>query len=137
MLLAAFVLIQTPALVAQCPGPQDLLIDLKDTPSPSHENTTQYPTAFSADAARRVVENQRVVMWDVAWTPGESASMHFHRRNTFIMVIDGGELALITPDGQPEVRSIATGQVLFSAGGRVFAEQATKRAVRAIVVELK
>lgn len=119
------------------PPRRAVLIDLKDTRSPSFENTTKYPTAFPSDAARKLVENQRVVMWDCTWTPGQIAPTYFYDKNAFIMFVDGGELTVTSPDGQPQVLSVSSGRVLFNAGGRARAEQATKGAVRAIIVELK
>jgi len=62
------------------PPRRAILIDLKDAPSPFQENTTRYPTAFPADVARRIVDNPRVVLWDVTLTPAQIAPMHFHRR---------------------------------------------------------
>ena len=119
------------------PPRRAILIDLKDEPSPFQENTTRHPTAFPADVARRIADNPRVVMWDITWTPGQIAPMYFHRRNFFIVFVDGGELAVLTQDGQTQAVSASAGQVLFTAGGRALAHQATTRPVRAVVVELK
>lgn len=114
-----------------------VLIDLKDQPSPTLPNTTQYPTAFPRDAARKVVENPRVVMWDVAWVPNQPAALYFHDKNAFIIFVDAGELALTAPNDQPQALSVHAGQILFWTGGGVRAERAINGAVRAVVVELK
>lgn len=114
-----------------------VLIDLKDTPSRSYNNSTSYPMAFPMRDAIKVVENQRIIMWDYTWTPGQSTPIYFHDRDSFVMIVDGGELTLSTSDAAPQVISVSPGQVLFNPGGRAYAEHANKGAVRAIIVELK
>jgi hypothetical protein len=94
-----------------------------------------FEEAVALRVPMKVVDNQRVVMWDRTWDAGQTVPIHFYERNVFVIFVDGGELMLITPDERPQVSSFATGQVLFLSGGQARALQATKAAVRAIVVE--
>jgi hypothetical protein len=119
------------------PPRRAILVDLKDTPSPLYENATRFSGGVPADGALKVVDNQRVIMWDRTWDAGLTVPLHFYERNVFVIFVDGGELMVTTPDEPPQVSSFATGQVLFLSGGHARALQATKVAVRAIVVELK
>lgn len=119
------------------PPRRAILVDRSDVPSPSYDNSTPLPSAFPLDGGQRVVDNQRVVMWDQTWMPGQPGPMSFYSRNVVVMFVDGGELTLGAPDGPSEVSSFATGQVVFLPGGRARSVRATTHAVRAIVVELK
>jgi hypothetical protein len=114
-----------------------VLIDLKEVAVRTYANTTAHPDAAPADSTRKVLENARVIMWERTWAPGQAATMTFQTRDAFMMVVDGGELTVTSPDAPPQVLTLSPGQVLFQPGGRARAEQAAKGAVRAIVVELK
>jgi uncharacterized protein YjlB len=114
-----------------------ILIDLKDSRPPSPDNTTGYPTAFPRDAAKKIVDNQRVTMWDYTWTPGQTAPTYFYEKAAFTIFVDDGQLNLTGPDGKSEVRVFNAGQILFTPGGTARSEEAMKNAVHAIIIELK
>ena len=114
-----------------------VLIDLKSQPSMTVANNTQYRTVFPEGVAKKVVDNTRVVMWDITWTAGQPVQNYFYTRNTFVVYVDGGELRSSEAGGVEALRPIAPGQVIFVAAGRARSDQATAAPVRAIVVELK
>jgi len=114
-----------------------ILIDLKDTPSPSYVNKTGLPPAFPRDGARKVLENQRIVIWDYTWTPGKPVPMHFHERDVFVVFLESGELKSTTPEGQSTLRSFAANDTLFSSANHSHTEELMRGAARAIFVELK
>jgi hypothetical protein len=117
---------------AGSPKRHAVIIDLKDrapiTPSPS---------AFTdSAAARKVTDNARVTLWDYAW-PANPAKPVTLTHNTFIIIVDGGELKGLGPDGKAHVQAASSGQVLFRAAGTRFAEAAAKGPIRAVLVEVK
>jgi hypothetical protein len=114
-----------------------ILVDLKDAPSPAYPNKTGLPSAFPREGARKLVENQRVIIWDYAWTAGKPSPMHFHDKDVFLVFIGAGELKSTTPDGQATVRPIRLNESQFNPGNRAHTEEMTGGAVRAIIVELK
>jgi len=114
-----------------------VLIDLKPQRSPSAANNTQYRSVFPNGAATKVLENPRVVLWDVTWTAGQPVQTYFYTRNTFVVYVDGGELRSSEAGGVEALRPIAPGQVIFVPAGRARSDQATAATVRAIIVELK
>ena len=114
-----------------------VLIDLKPQHSPTVANNTQYRTVFPPGAATKVLENPRVVMWNMTWTAGQPAQIYFYTRNTFIVYVDEGEIRSSEAGGVEALRPIAAGQVAFVAAGRARSDQATAATVRAVVVEVK
>ena len=123
--------------LSDSPPRHAVLIDLKPQQSPAVVNNTQYRAVFPANTATKVLENPRVVMWDMTWTAGQPAQIYFYTRNTFVVYVDGGELRSSEAGGVEALRPIAPGQVIFVAAGRARSDQATAASVRAIVVELK
>ena len=114
-----------------------MLIDLKPQQSPSVANNTQYRTVFPDGVAKKIVDNPRVVMWDMTWTAGQPAQTYFYTHNTFVVYVDGGELRSSEAGGVEALRQLAAGQVTFVPAGRSRLDQATAAPVRAILVELK
>ncbi len=114
-----------------------VLIDLKPQQSPTVANNTRYRSVFPANDAKKVVDNPRVVIWDITWTAGQPAQIYFYTHNTFVIYIDPGELRSSEAGGVEALRPIAAGQVTFIPAGRSRSDQATAAPVHAIVVELK
>ncbi len=114
-----------------------ILIDVKDHAAPPIPNTSGLPTAFPREGAEKRLENDRVVIWDYRWTPGEPTPMHFHDKDVVVVVMEGGELESTTPDGKSRVNRVARGEASFTPGNRSHTEKLVSGAARAILVELK
>jgi hypothetical protein len=114
-----------------------IFVDLKDAPSPMYENKTSLPKAFPREGSIKVLENQRVIVWDYTWQPGKPTPMHFHDKDTLVVYLAGGELKSTTPDGQSTPRVVAANDAQFNLGNRTHQEELIKGSVRAIIVELK
>jgi hypothetical protein len=123
--------------VSSNPPRHAVIIDLKDLAARSFVNSSGSPTAFAEGVARKVLENQRVVMWDYTWPSGQGAPTYFYDKDAFIIFVDGGELTSSSAGQQPQALSVSAGQVLFRAGGRALSERSTKGDVRGIIIELK
>lgn len=123
--------------ISDQPPRHAVLIDLKPQHSPTVANNTRYRAVFPEGVATKVVDNPRVVMWDMTWTAGQPAQTYFYTHNTFIVYVDEGELRSSEAGGVEALRQIAAGQVTFVAAGRSRSDRATAAPVRAIVVELK
>jgi hypothetical protein len=67
------------------PPRRAILVDLSEMPSPSYDNSTTFPVVFPLEGAQKLIENQRVVMWDQTWAPGQSGPTHFYPRNVVVM----------------------------------------------------
>jgi len=54
-----------------------IVIELQNRTVPPLRNTSGCPDAFPRLRATRVLDNNRVVVWDYAWIPGQPTPMHF------------------------------------------------------------
>jgi hypothetical protein len=116
---------------------RSLVIDLKDHPVPPIENTSGYPLGFPRPGAKKLLENDRVIVWDYSWAPGIPTAMHFHDKDVVVLFLEDGDLKSTTPDGQSVVNPYTTGTVRFNARNRTHAETLVRGKQRAIVTELK
>jgi len=111
-------------------------VDLKDAPG-HMENKTKYPNAFPRPGVKKVLENDRVIVWDYTWTPAKPTPMHFHDKDVVVVYVENGELRSTTPDGKSDANAISFGLVRFNRRDRTHSEELTKGSARAIIIELK
>lgn len=114
-----------------------ILTDIKGGPIGAMANTSGYPAAFPRAGAKQAVDNEKVTIWEYAWTVGKSTGMHFHDKDTFAVFLSDGELKSTTPDGKSDVAKVKRGDTRFSPRGRVHAEELVSGAIRAVITELK
>ncbi len=114
-----------------------ILVDLKEVSVPPLENKTGYPLAFPREGVKKLLENNRVIVWDYTWTPGKPTVMHYHDKDVVVTYLANGELKSTTPDGKADVNVISDGLVRFNAPNRSHSEELVKGSARAIIVELK
>src|SRR5882724_6652507 len=53
-----------PAIDGKTPDGRAMVIALKDHPAPVYTNTTKYPLAFPRPGSKKILENDRVIVWD-------------------------------------------------------------------------
>src|SRR5438270_790491 len=116
---------------------RSFVIDLKDHPVPAIENKSGYPLAFPRPGSKKLFENDRVIVWDYAWTPGVPTPMHFHDKDVVVVYFDNGSLESTTPDGQKTVNDYTAGLVRFNPRERTHTELLIKGKQHAIMTELK
>jgi hypothetical protein len=113
------------------------VIDLKDHPVPAIENKSGYPLAFPRPGAKKLFENDRVIVWDSTWTPGVATPMHFHDKDVVVVFLEDGDLKSSTPDGKEVVHKYTSGTVRFNQRDRIHTETPMNGKQRAIITELK
>jgi hypothetical protein len=113
------------------------VVDLKDVSVPPLVNKTKYPLAFPRPGVKKILENNRVIIWDYTWTPGKPTPMHYHDKEVVVVYLAEGDLKSTTPDGQSVVNPISFGMTRFNAPDRSHTEELVKGAARAIITELK
>lgn len=116
---------------------RSMVIDLKDHPVPPIANTSGYPLAFPRPGVKKLLENERVIVWDYKWTPGVATPMHFHDKDVVVIFLEDGDLKSTTPDGQAVVTAYTSPTVRFNARGRIHTETLVRGKQRAIITELK
>jgi hypothetical protein len=113
------------------------VIDLKDHQVAPIENKSGYPLAFPRSGTKKILENDRVIVWDTTWTPGVATPMHFHDKDVVVVFLEDGELKSTTSDGKETVNQYKSGAVRFNQRDRTHSETLMNGKQRAIIIELK
>ena len=111
--------------------------DLKDHPVAPIENTSGHPLAFPRPGVKKVLENERVIVWDCTWTSAVATPMHFHDKDIVAVFLEDGDLKSTTPDGQSVVNPHSPGEVRFALRNRTHTEMLVRGKQHAIFTELK
>jgi quercetin dioxygenase-like cupin family protein len=98
----------------------------------------QYPSPFPRQGAVKVLENDRVVVWDVTWPKGYRAPLHEHYRDSVIVTLTGGTIRKFPLHGGSSVVAYKDGSVVFAPRGTIHSEEGISDVPRhAIVIQLK
>lgn len=114
-----------------------LIVDIKEKHLPEAVNTTKFPVNKYATYQRKVVDNDRVIIWDCAWSPGAEAAPSFDSRDIFLAFAQGGDLAIESPGKPATTAHYGTGQAIFLKGGEARTIRSTGGTIHAMLVELK
>jgi hypothetical protein len=126
-----------PAAAGEPNAGRSIMIDLKDHPVAPIANTTGYPLAFPRPGSKKILENDRVIVWDFTWMPGVPTPMHFHDKDAVVVFLEDGDLSSTTPDGKVTTNSYTSGTVRFNTRDRTHTETLVRGKQRAIITELK
>ncbi len=118
-------------------GVRTVIVELKDHPLPPIANSTGYPLAFPRPHARKLLENDKVVVWDYTWRPNEPSPMHFHDKDTLVVYEATGALQSTTPDGKATVNENKFGDIRFNRRDRTHTELLIRGRGHAVITELK
>src|SRR5215469_10210249 len=119
------------------PGRHTVVIDIKDRSVPEAANTTGFPTDKYATYQDKIVDNDRVAIWDCAWSPGAEGVTAFDSRDMFLAFAEGGDLSIATPGRPAQVRHYDTGQAIFLPGGQARKIGSAGGTIHAMLVEVK
>ena len=99
---------------------------------------TAYPPPFPRPGVVRLIDNDRVLVWDVMWPKGETTPVHRHRYDmTGVYYWPGGRF-IISTDGVKRPTSTPAGRIQWLAAGVTHAEEGTSDdSLRAVMIELK
>ena len=119
------------------PGGYAVVIELKDAKVAPLPNTTKFPLAFPRPNVKKVLENDRVLIWDYTWTAGAPTPMHYHDKDVVVTYLEDGALRSTDPNGQAVINEHYFGFTKLNSRDRVHTEELIKGKGRAIIVELK
>ena len=114
-----------------------IVVNLKDSAPATMDNKSGFPNAFPRPGSRKLLENDRLVIWDYTWTTGQPTPMHFHDKDALVVYLKDGALRSTTPDGKSVVNQLTVGKTTFNARDRVHTETLVEGESRAIIMELK
>jgi hypothetical protein len=114
-----------------------VVIELKERAVPPLANASGFPNAFPRPGVKKRLENDKVLVWDYAWTAGVPTPMHFHDKDVVVVYLENGALKSTTPDRQSVVNELSPGLIRYNARDRVHTEELVRGKSRAIITELK
>jgi hypothetical protein len=118
-------------------GSRTIVIELKDSSLKTYPNNSGYPNAFPRPHAKRLFENERVIVWSYRWKLGQPTPMHFHDKDVAVVYEDDTTLKSTTLDGASVINHYQAGEVRFNRGDRTHTELLVKARGSAVIVELK
>ncbi|HEY7286098.1 MAG TPA: hypothetical protein VH497_11675 [Vicinamibacterales bacterium] len=96
------------------------------------------PPPFPRAGATKLMENERVIVWDVTWPQGVSTGMHRHPYDMTGVYIAAGDRLITAVDGAKRPVKTAAGGIIWQFAGLTHIEEGTSEApLRAIMIELK
>jgi hypothetical protein len=119
------------------PGRNTVVIDIKEKTVPEAANSTSLPTNKYATYQNKIVDNDRVVIWDCAWSPGTDGISSFDSRDMFIAFAEGGDLSIAAPGQPATVKHYDTGQAIFLPGGQARTMGSAGGTIHVMLVEVK
>ncbi len=93
--------------------------------------------AFPREGAKQLLDNDRVRVWDYAFTPHRVGPLHRHVRDAVAVWVEGGTLRATPRDGASRVNTQTKFTATYSMRGSVHTEEAIEGAPHAYVFELK
>jgi hypothetical protein len=118
-------------------GVRTIVIELKDNSLGQIPNNSGYPSAFPRPHSKKLLENDRVIVWDTVWYPGEPTPMHFHDKDALAVFESNGVIQSTTPDGKKVVTEVKFAGVSFNRRDRTHSELLLSGRAHAIIIELK
>ena len=115
----------------------EILVVLKDHPLPAIANKSGFPDAFPRPGSVRVLDNERVTVWNYSWTKGVPTKMHFHDKDVVVSYRYDGALKSVTPDGKSVINPDKAGQITFNKANRIHYEELMDARQSAVILELK
>jgi hypothetical protein len=118
-------------------GERMVIVEIKDHAEPPIANTSGLPLAFPRPHVKKLIDNDKVVVWDYTWHAGEPSPMHFHDKDTLVVYEATGALQSTTPDGKVTVNDNKFGDIRFNRRDRSHTELLVRGEGHAVITELK
>jgi quercetin dioxygenase-like cupin family protein len=104
----------------------------------AEHSSHHYPPPFPRQGAVKVLENERVVVWDVTWPKGVRGPLHEHYRDAVLVTLTGGTIRKFPLHDKSSVVTYKPGTVIFAPKGTIHSEEGISDVPRhAIVIQLK
>jgi len=99
---------------------------------------TTLPPAFPRVGANKILDNDRVQVWNIAWLKGKPSPLHRHVFDLVGVYYEPGDRMIISPDGAKRPVSTNAGDTVFQKADITHIEEGTSDSpLRAVFVEMK
>ena len=114
-----------------------VFIEIKHaTPSGEIDPASDAPPRFPRDGSKRVLDNERVTIWDDTATPGSSRRFR-HAHDAITVWLGSGTLRWTPQNGAATMIAAAPGKIQYNKRGTTGTEEAIEGSPRAIIFEFK
>lgn len=97
-----------------------------------------YPPAYPRAGATTLLENDDVVVWNIAWLKGQPSPLHRHVYDMTGVYYEPGDRMIIAVDGTKRPVQTKAGNITFQRKGVTHIEEGTSDPpLRAVFIELK
>jgi hypothetical protein len=97
-----------------------------------------YPPAYPRAGATKLLENESVVVWNIAWLKGQPSALHRHIYDLTGVYYEPGDRMIIAVDGSKRPVSTKAWDIAFQLKGVTHIEEGTSESpLRAVFVEMK
>ena len=120
------------------PPRRAIVTELKPVEPGGTPAASKYPPAYPREGVRKILENDRVILWDVTLENNHRTEMHGHPYDFMSVTLTPGAIRDVGSDGVVEERRFEVGQVRFQNKGRIHADEGASAVPRrSIVIEFK
>ena len=96
------------------------------------------PPAYPRPGADKILDNDRVQVWNIAWLKGQPSPLHRHRYDLVGAYYEPGDRMIISPEGAKRPVSTRAWDIAFQRAGVTHIEEGVSDApLRAVFVEMK
>jgi ketosteroid isomerase-like protein len=100
--------------------------------------SSSYPPPFPREGATKMLDNDRVQVWNVAWPKGSVTALHRHPYDMTGVYYAPGDRVITQVDGSKRPVTTAAGGIVWQFKGLTHIEEGTSDApLRAVMIELK
>jgi hypothetical protein len=116
---------------------REIVVELKDAPSNTVPNTTGLPNGFPRDGAKKIFENDKVIVWNYTWQIGKPTPMHFHNTEVVVAYDGDGDIKAAAPDGKSAISHRKAGDIVYNLANRSHSEELVSGTASGVMLELK
>ncbi|HJZ70328.1 MAG TPA: hypothetical protein VKE51_01235 [Vicinamibacterales bacterium] len=96
------------------------------------------PPAYPRAGAVRILDNDQVQVWNIAWLKGQPSPLHRHLYDLVGVYYEPGDRMIVSPEGSKRPVSTKAWDIAFQKEGVTHIEEGTSDApLRAVFVEMK
>jgi quercetin dioxygenase-like cupin family protein len=114
-----------------------ILIELKEARKDPIDAPEGVALAWPREGASKVLENDRVVVWDYEFQAGRAIPLHFHDKDAVVVELEPGVTRSVPHEGAPSESKWEGMRARFAPRGRLHREEVASGSPRGIIVEIK
>jgi hypothetical protein len=101
-------------------------------------STAKLPPAYPRAGAAKILDNDSVQVWNIAWLKGQPSPLHRHLYDLVGVYYEPGDRMIISPEGAKRPVSTKAWDIAFQRAGVTHIEEGTSDApLRSVFVEMK